>query len=43
MAYPLIMIVAAVGIVILLMRIDHGLTKVNRNLEQIASELRAKP
>ena len=42
MAYPLIMVVAGVGIVILLMHIDHGITKTNRILEQIASALQAK-
>jgi hypothetical protein len=42
MDYPLIMIVVGVGMFVLLMRIDHGISKVNRNLEQIASLLQPK-
>jgi hypothetical protein len=42
MTFELIMVVGVIAVVILLFRIDHSLAQTNRNLEQIASALRAK-
>jgi hypothetical protein len=42
MTFELIMVVGVIAVVILLFRIDHSLTQTNRNLEQIATALRAK-
>ena len=42
MTFELIVVVGIIAIAILLFRIEHSLKQANRNLDQIASALRAK-
>jgi hypothetical protein len=43
MTFELVVVVGIIAVAILLFRIDHSLIQTNRNLEQIAAALRAKP
>ena len=42
MTFELIVVVGIIAVAILLFRIDHTLKQANRNLDQMASALRAK-